>query len=70
MVLSASSLYLGLPVLDETRLTNRYAIDLRWDKLPGEKMEDTVKRVVLEDLGLGLMPSRKPIEMLVVEKVK
>ncbi len=62
--------YLGTPVLDQTGLTNRYAIDLRWDKLPGEKMEDTVKRVVLEDLGLELVPSRKPIEMLVVEKVK
>jgi hypothetical protein len=31
---------------------------------------NTTKRVVLDQLGLELMPSREPIEMLVVEKAK
>jgi len=62
--------HLEIPVLDQTGLTNRYAIDLRWNKRPGETTADTTKRVVLDQLGLELVPSREPIEMLIVEKVK
>jgi uncharacterized protein (TIGR03435 family) len=59
-----------MPVFDQTGLTNRIALDLRWKKLPGETVVDTTKRVVLDQLGLELVPSREPVEMLVVEKVK
>ena len=62
--------HLEIPVLDRTGLTNRFAIDLRWDKLPGETTAETTKRVVLDQLGLELVPGREPIEMLVVERVK
>lgn len=62
--------HLFIPVLDRTGLTNRFAIDLRWDKLPGETTADTTKRVVLDQLGLELVPAREPIEMLVVERVR
>ena len=62
--------HLQMPVLDQTGLTNRIALDLRWKKLPGETVEDTTKRVVLDQLGLELVPTKMPIEMLVVEKVK
>jgi uncharacterized protein (TIGR03435 family) len=61
---------LQMPVFDQTGLTNRIALDLRWKKLPGETVVDTTKRVVLDQLGLELVPSREPVEMLVVEKVK
>jgi uncharacterized protein (TIGR03435 family) len=62
--------HLQIPVLDQTGLTNRIALDLRWKMLPGETVADTTKRVVLDQLGLELVSSREPIEMLVVEKVK
>jgi uncharacterized protein (TIGR03435 family) len=61
---------LGMPVFDQTGLTNRYAFDLRWDKHPGETPADTIKRVVLDQLGLDLVPTNMPVDMLVVEKVK
>ena len=61
---------LQIPVLDQTGLTNHITLDLRWKKLPGETVEDTTKRVVLDQLGLELVPTNMPVEMLVVEKVK
>lgn len=59
---------LGMPVRDETGITNRLAIDLRWKKLPGETTADTTKRVLLDQLGFELVPSRERIEILIVEK--
>jgi uncharacterized protein (TIGR03435 family) len=61
---------LQMPVLDQTGLTNRIALDLRWNKLPGETAKDTTKRVVLDQLGLELVSTNMPVEMLVIEKVK
>jgi uncharacterized protein (TIGR03435 family) len=61
---------LAVPVLDRTGLTNRFAINLRWDKLPGETTTDTIRRVVLNQLGFEFVPSHQPVEMLVVEQVK
>jgi len=34
------------------------------------RREDTRKRVVLDQLGLELVPTNMPVEMLVIEKVK
>ncbi|HEX7577384.1 MAG TPA: TIGR03435 family protein [Verrucomicrobiae bacterium] len=62
--------HLQMPVLDQTGLTNHIALDLRWKKLPGETVLNTTKRVVLDQLGLELVPTNMPIEMLVVEKAK
>jgi uncharacterized protein (TIGR03435 family) len=62
--------HLQIPVFDQTGLTNRIALNLRWNKLPGEMVEDTTRRVVLDQLGLELVPTNMPIEMLVVEKAK
>jgi uncharacterized protein (TIGR03435 family) len=60
--------HLQIPVLDQTGLTNRIALNLRWNKLPGETVEDTTRRVVLDQLGLELVPTNMPVEMLVVER--
>jgi uncharacterized protein (TIGR03435 family) len=61
---------LQTPVVDQAGLTSHIDLDLRWNKLAGETVEDTTKRVLLDQLGLELVPSREPVEMLVVEKVK
>jgi uncharacterized protein (TIGR03435 family) len=63
--------HLDMPVVDQTGLTGRFNMDLRWPARPGEKTNgDALKQAVLNQLGLELVPGREPIEMLVVEKVK
>ena len=61
---------LQTPVVDQAGLTSHIDLDLRWNKLAGETVEDTTKRVLLDQLGLELVPTNMPIEMLVVEKAK
>jgi uncharacterized protein (TIGR03435 family) len=58
------------PVLDYTGLTNNYDIALNLVPKRGETKKDAVKKVLLDQLGLELVPTNMPIEMLVVEKVK
>jgi uncharacterized protein (TIGR03435 family) len=55
---------------DETGTTDHFDIKLQVQAQPGESAQDALKRSVLEQLGLELVPSREPVEMLVVEKVK
>jgi uncharacterized protein (TIGR03435 family) len=69
--------FLNVPVLDQTGLTNRVVLDLRWKKINGEAQQDngmpqkdTVMRVVSDELGLEFVPTNAPIEMLIVEKAK
>jgi uncharacterized protein (TIGR03435 family) len=62
------------PVLDQTGLTNKYDIILDWQAPPYPTQScyensDSLKRVLLDQLGLELVPSRERIEMLVVERV-
>ncbi len=62
--------YLRIPVIDQTGITNRFDINLTWkqsnwaDKAPAE-----LKAALLDQLGLELVPTNMPVEMLVVEKV-
>jgi uncharacterized protein (TIGR03435 family) len=60
--------YLKTPVVDQTGLTKGYAIDLKWDVSSGLTTPDVLKQAVLDQLGLELVPARKSIEMLVIEK--
>jgi uncharacterized protein (TIGR03435 family) len=53
---------LGRPVLDETRLEERYKIELTWDPQRPEGLPAAVR----EQLGLELAPARREIEVLVV----
>lgn len=55
-----------LPVLDRTGLKGGYDITLRGRMNSRSEYE----RLIGDQLGLELVPSREPIEMLVVEKVK
>jgi uncharacterized protein (TIGR03435 family) len=70
------------PVIDQTGITNHYGVILDWqaNRVPipeGYSFEkatlehhESLKKPMLDQLGLELVPSREPIEMLVVEKVK
>lgn len=61
----------NLPVVDETGLTNHFSIDLKWNE-QGEKdpNHEALKKALLDQLGLELVPANMPIDMLVVERAK
>lgn len=67
-----------IPIIDRTSLTNRFDFNFTWDEY-GEKVGNQypnypnlegLKQVLLDQLGLELVPTNMPIEMLVVENVK
>lgn len=60
---------IGVPVVDRTGLNNHFDLTVRWTT-PGIISGDALKTILLDQLGLELVPSREPVEMLVVEKVK
>jgi uncharacterized protein (TIGR03435 family) len=60
-----------LPVVDETGLTNRYDYVMFWPVRRTADLEpyrESIKKILFDQLGLELVPSREPIEILVVEK--
>ena len=56
---------LGIPVVDQTRLSGKYDIDLSYRR----NYPETLKQAVVHDLGLELHPGHKQIEILVLDKV-
>jgi uncharacterized protein (TIGR03435 family) len=70
--------YLQVPIIDRTGLAGRFDVDLTWDD--EKKWDDTghysfsnpdgLKQALLDQLGLELVPSREPTEMVVVERAK
>ena len=70
--------HLQIPIVDKTGLTNEYDYSIAWSQpFPASKQIglelpnlEVLKQALHDQLGLELVPSREPIEMLVVEKVK
>ena len=63
----------GQIVTDHTGITGRYDFTFSWKWNQGLDKADEQERIrqaLLVQLGLELVPSREPVEMLVVEKVK
>ncbi len=58
----------GIPVVDQTGLTNVYSFDIKWDSMSYNFSD--IKLALTSQLGLELVPGREPIKMLVAEKVK
>jgi uncharacterized protein (TIGR03435 family) len=62
--------FLGKPVIDQTGLAQSFSLDLQWKESGADDTNhDALKQALLDQLGLELVPSRAPVEMLVVEKV-
>ena len=65
-----------MPVIDRTGLVGNYdmVVDFHWTgDWNGKDREanlNSLKKTILDQLGLELVPSREPVEMLVVERVK
>jgi len=56
----------GTPVIDQTGLTQNFDINLKWNR--NDPQHDSLKQALLDKLGLELVPTNMPVEMLVVEK--
>jgi uncharacterized protein (TIGR03435 family) len=60
---------LGIPVIDETGFTNRrFDVNLAWDQSAEMLNIDGLKQALREQLGLELVPDKRSVEMLVVNK--
>ena len=60
-----------IPVIDQTDLSKRYDFYLTWDEKDRDHLNPAgLRQALLDQLGLELVPTNMPIEMLVVEKVK
>ncbi len=64
LVGSAASL-LNRPVFDETGLTGRYQIDLKFDL---EEDPESLVRAIEETLGLEMVMAERPVEILIVRE--
>jgi uncharacterized protein (TIGR03435 family) len=72
----------GKPVVDQTGITNNLGLIVDWDmnRIPVPKgyslrqaivaHNETLRMALFDQLGLDLVPTNMPVEMLVVEKVK
>jgi uncharacterized protein (TIGR03435 family) len=58
------------PIIDQTGLTNNYDMELPWDNINPATEPEQLKQAVSKQLGLELVLSREPIEMLVIERNK
>ena len=54
----------------KNRMTGHLDLRWQWKRGPGEPDKDGFLRAVREQLGLELVPAKRPIEMLVVEIAK
>lgn len=61
---------IGQPVFDETGLSGKYDLHMQWKPEAGETDKAAFERALREQLGLELVPTEKPVKMLVVEKRK
>lgn len=60
-----------IPIINQTGLTNNFDFEISWDDYQGGYPNlNGLKQALPEQLGLDLIPTNMPVEMLVVEKVK
>jgi uncharacterized protein (TIGR03435 family) len=60
-----------MPVMDETGLTNKYYYDLKWtaSRVPRQN-QSNLKQALLDQLGLEVVSTNMPVQMLVVESLR
>ena len=60
-----------IPIIDQTGLSGSFDFDLKWKQPDWQNPNvEGLKKALLDQFGLELVPTNMPIEMLVVEKVK
>jgi uncharacterized protein (TIGR03435 family) len=62
---------LGIPVVDQTGTEDaRFDFELTWDQPEPMLNINGLKQALADELGLELVPVKKPAEMVVVDKAK
>jgi uncharacterized protein (TIGR03435 family) len=61
--------YFDSPIIDQTGLIQHYSLELKWRAERGHPNLEGLKQVLLDQLGLELVPTNRPVEILVMEKV-
>jgi uncharacterized protein (TIGR03435 family) len=62
--------YFKMPVIDQTGITQHFSVDMHWKEQKGHPNHEGLKQAMFDQLGLELVSTNMPIEMLVVEKAK
>jgi uncharacterized protein (TIGR03435 family) len=57
----------GIPAIDQTGLTGNFDVNLKWNDR-NDTNHDNLKRALVEQLGVELVPGQAPIDMLIVDK--
>jgi uncharacterized protein (TIGR03435 family) len=57
-----------MPIIDKTGSTKRCSVDITWMENPQDPEHTNLQKVLREQLGLVLVPTNMPVEMLVVDK--
>ncbi|HEX7470176.1 MAG TPA: TIGR03435 family protein [Verrucomicrobiae bacterium] len=62
---------LKIPVIDQTGLAGSFDFHLKWNQSDDQSLNlENLKQALTDQLGLELVPTNMPIEMLVVERAK
>lgn len=59
---------LKVPIIDQTGLTQRYNFDLHWTPTAAPPKIDNLQPALMNQLGLKLIPERRPVALLVISK--
>jgi uncharacterized protein (TIGR03435 family) len=60
-----------IPVIDQTGLAGSFDFHLKWNQSDDQSLNlENLKQALTDQLGLELVPTNMPIEMLVVDKAK
>jgi uncharacterized protein (TIGR03435 family) len=60
-----------IPIIDQTGLTEHYDFSVKWDEPdPKQPNPESLRQAIHEQLGLELVATNLPVEMLVVQKAK
>jgi uncharacterized protein (TIGR03435 family) len=57
---------LRIPVVDQNGISIKFNINLRWNQ--NDPQHNSLKKSLLDQLGLELIQTNIPIEMLIIEK--
>jgi uncharacterized protein (TIGR03435 family) len=59
-----------MPIIDQTGVTSRCHIDINWREDSQDATHQALQQVLRDQLGLELVPTNMPVDMLVVERAK
>jgi uncharacterized protein (TIGR03435 family) len=59
---------LEIPVVDQTGVKGLYDFKFTWDNSDQTQIKENIKQALYNQLGLELVSTNMPIEMLIVEK--